>query len=294
MAGLTLGSSIRGRGRSFIVEQLAMTTMGHVFEARSLDYDYPGKIPALRQVSLTIGPGELVALLGANGSGKSTLLKLLDGLIFPSGGELLAFGQPLSEKALRDGPFAREFRRKVGLVFQDPDVQLFSSTVWDEVIFGPLQLGLSKDAVVSRGSEALKLLNIAHLRERPPFRLSGGEKKKVALASVLSLHPQVLLLDEPTTGLDPWSQGNLIDFLIGWADGGKSLVFSTQDLDIAEELANRVIVLGTDHGVIADGKPERFFSDPDFLLKTNLVHEHSHRHKELVHRHQHIHDHRHQ
>jgi cobalt/nickel transport system ATP-binding protein len=283
-----------GCGVNAVVDELVMTTTDRVFEARSLDYDYPGKIPALRQVSLTIGSGELVALLGANGSGKSTLLKLLDGLIFPSGGDLLAFGQPLSEKALRDGPFVREFRRKVGLVFQDPDVQLFSSTVWDEVVFGPLQLGLSKDEVVSRGSEALKLLNIAHLRERPPYRLSGGEKKKVALASVLSLHPQVLLLDEPTTGLDPWSQGNLIDFLIGWADGGKSLVFSTQDLDIAEELANRVIVIGTDHGVIADGKPEQFFSDPDFLLKTNLVHEHSHRHKELIHRHQHIHDHRHQ
>ena len=266
---------------------------GHIFEARNLDYDYPGNIAALRQLNLTIGPGELVALLGANGSGKSTLLKLLDGLIFPTGGQLLAFGKPLSEKALRDGPFVLEFRRRVGLVFQDPDVQLFSPTVWDEVIFGPLQLGIPKDEVVSRGSEALKLLNIAHLRERPPYRLSGGEKKKVALASVLSLHPRVLLLDEPTTGLDPWSQGNLIDFLIDWADEGKSLVFSTQDLDTVEELATRVIVLGADHGLVADGKPGEFLSNPDFLLRTNLVHEHSHRHKELVHRHQHLHDHRH-
>lgn len=271
-----------------------MTGADRVFEARCLDYDYPGRIAALRQVSLTIGRGEIVALLGANGSGKSTLLKLLDGLIFPAGGELLAFGQPLTEKALREGAFALDFRRRVGLVFQDPDVQLFSSTVWDEVVFGPLQLGLSKGEVTSRGSEALKLLNIAHLRDRAPYRLSGGEKKKVALASVLSMQPEVLLLDEPTTGLDPWSQGSLIDFLIGWADGGKSLVFSTQDLDTAEELATRVIVLGTEHGTIADGKPEDFFSDPDFLLRTNLVHEHSHRHKELVHRHRHIHDHHHE
>jgi len=266
---------------------------GRIFEARNLDYDYPGNIAALRQINLTIGPGELVALLGANGSGKSTLLKLLDGLIFPSRGEVLAFGQPLSEKSLRDGPFVLEFRRRVGLVFQDPDVQLFSSTVWDEVTFGPLQLRIPKDEVVSRGSDALKLLNIAHLRERPPYRLSSGEKKKVALASVLSLHPQVLLLDEPTTGLDPWSQGNLIDFLIDWADEGKSLVFSTQDLDTVEELASRVIVLGTDHILVADGRPEEFLSDPDFLLRTNLVHEHSHRHKELVHRHRHLHDHHH-
>ncbi len=265
-----------------------------VFEARNLDYEYPGNIVALRKINFTIGHGELVALVGANGSGKSTLLKLLDGLIFPTGGELLAFGKPLTEKALKDGASVMEFRRRVGLVFQDPDVQLFSPTVWDEVTFGPLQLRISRDEVVFRGKEVLELLNIAHLRERAPYLLSGGEKKKVSLASVLSLRPQVLLLDEPTTGLDPWSQGNLIDFLLKWADEGKCLVFSTQDLDIVEEVANRVLVLGAEHNIVADGKPESFLSDPDFLLRTNLVHEHSHRHRELVHRHPHLHEHQHQ
>ena len=265
-----------------------------IFETKNLDYDYPGNIPALRQLSLSIGPGELVALLGANGSGKSTLLKLMDGLIFPTNGQMLAFGKPLSEKALKDGQFVRGFRRRVGLVFQDSDVQLFCPTVWDEVTFGPLQLGISKDEVISRSSEALKLLNIDHLRERPPYRLSGGEKKKVALASVLSLQPQVLLLDEPTNGLDPWSQGSLIDFLLRWSDKDKCMVFSTQDLDIVEEVATRMIVLGNDHGIVADGEPGKFLSDPDFLLKTNLVHEHSHRHKELVHRHPHVHEHAHE
>jgi cobalt/nickel transport system ATP-binding protein len=263
---------------------------GHIFEARNLNYDYPGNIPALRQVNFVIGAGELVALVGANGSGKSTLLKLLDGLIFPTHGELLAFGQPLSEKALKDGAFGAEFRRRVGLVFQDPDVQLFSSTVWDEVTFGPLQLGISKDEVLSRGKEALELLNIAHLRERPPYLLSGGEKKKVALACVLSLHPRVLLLDEPIADLDPRSQGNLIDFLFQWSNKSNSMVFSTQDLDIVEEIATRVIVIGVEHNILADGKPEEFLSDPDFLLRTNLVHEHSHRHRELVHRHPHLHE----
>jgi len=263
---------------------------GHVFEANNLSYDYPGDIPALKQMSFTIGAGELVALMGANGSGKSTLLKLLDGLIFPTGGELLALGQALSENALKSGEFKLDFRRRVGLVFQDPDVQLFSPTVWDEVTFGPLQLGISKDEVVSRGREVLELLNIAHLRGRPPYLLSGGEKKKVSLASVLSLRPQVLLLDEPTTGLDPWSQGNLIDFLLQWADKGKCLVFSTQDLDIVEEIASRVIIIGAEHNIVADGKPEDFLSDPDLLLRTNLVHEHSHRHKDLVHRHPHLHE----
>jgi cobalt/nickel transport system ATP-binding protein len=141
--------------------------------------------------------------------------------------------------------------------------------------------------------EALELLGITHLKDRPPYRLSGGEKKKVSIASVLSLYPRVLLLDEPTNGLDPHSQGLLIDFLIAWVAEGNTLIFSTQELDLVEELASRVIVLGTEHTVVADGKPEDFLSDADFLLKTNLIHEHAHRHKSLVHRHQHAHEHQH-
>lgn len=265
----------------------------YVFEAKALSYDYPGGIPALRQINFGIRPGELVAIVGPNGSGKSTLLKLMDGLIFPAGGQLLGFGRPLSEEALKDEAFTAEFRRRVGFVFQDADVQLFSATVWDEVIFGPLQLGISKSEIVSRGEEVLDLLTIAHLRERSPYLLSGGEKKKVSIASVLSVRPQVLLLDEPTNGLDPRSQGNLIDFLLRWADNEKSLVFSTQDLDLVEEIAGRVLVIGADHTIAADGKPEDFLFDPDFLVRTNLIHEHSHRHKELVHRHPHAHQHDH-
>jgi cobalt/nickel transport system ATP-binding protein len=265
----------------------------NIFEAKNLDYDYPGNIIALRQVNFTVKPGEVVALVGANGSGKSTLLKLMDGLIFPKGGEITALGRPLSEEGLKDKVFVREFRRKVGMVFQDPDVQLFSPTVWDEVIFSPLQLGISKEEVIARGQAALELMGISHLHERPPYLLSGGEKKKVSLASVLSLQPQVLLLDEPTTGLDPSSQGNLIDFLLRWAEADKCLVFSTQDLDIVEEIATRVIVMGVEHDILADGQPEDFLFDPDFLVRANLIHEHSHRHKQLVHRHQHIHEHHH-
>jgi len=267
--------------------------MGYIFEARNLSYTYPGGIPALREVNLAIAPGERVALLGANGSGKSTLLKLLDGLIFPTSGEVFAFGKVISEKALKEGPFVQEFRRRVGLVFQDPDAQLFSPTVWDEVTFGPLQLQCSRDEVASRAMETMDLLGIGHLRERPPYRLSTGEKKKVALASVLSLRPEVLLLDEPTTGLDPRSQGNVIDFLMRWPSRGKTLVLSTQDLDMVDEVANRVLVLGEGHRIVADGKPEEFLSQTDFLLRTNLIHEHSHRHQEMVHRHRHLHEHQH-
>lgn len=271
-----------------------MTTTTPVFEVKNLSYNYPGNISALKDVNFSVMLGELVALVGANGSGKSTLLRLLDGLLFPSGGEIYYEGVPLTAKTLDDAAYSRNFRSRVGLVFQDADVQLFSPTVWDEVIFGPLQLGISKAEIVSRGMEALELLGISHLKERPPYRLSGGEKKKVSIASVLSLYPRVLLLDEPTNGLDPHSQGVLIDFLIRWAGGGNTLIFSTQDLDLVEELASRVIVLGTEHSIVADGKPEDFLSDAEFLLKTNLIHEHAHRHKSLVHRHQHAHEHQHE
>jgi cobalt/nickel transport system ATP-binding protein len=270
-----------------------MMTATPVFEVRKLTYDYPGNIPALEDVSFSVMLGESVALVGANGSGKSTLLRLLDGLIFPVSGEIYSAGIPLTEKALENASYARDFRSRVGLVFQDADVQLFSATVWDEVIFGPLQLGLPKGEVSLRCLETLELLDIAHLKERPPYRLSGGEKKKVSIASVLSLYPRVLLLDEPSSGLDPHSQGVLIDFLIHWVGGGNTLIFSTQDLDLVEELASRVIVLGTEHSIVADGKPEDFLSDAEFLLKTNLIHEHAHRHKSLVHRHQHAHEHKH-
>ena len=290
-----MGDFLRGCHVICIMADLSMssTNIVNIFEINNLDYKYPGNIPALRQINFNVREGELVAFVGANGTGKSTLLKLLDGLIFPSSGEIRAFGTILSEKAVDSGAFAREFRRKVGLVFQDPDVQLFSPTVWDEVTFGPLQLGIPKEEIISRGLEALQLLNIAQLKERPPYLLSGGEKKKVSLASVLSLRPQVLLLDEPTTGLDPRSQGNLIDFLLEWSDEHKILIFSTQDLDIVEELATRVLVIGSEHDVIADDKPEAVLSDRDFLLNANLIHEHSHRHKELIHRHEHVHDHHH-
>ena len=160
-------------------------------------------MPALRDVSLTVSESERVALLGANGSGKSTLLALLAGLIEPGGGELFAFGEPLTAARLRDDAFAHAFRRRVGIVFQSSDAQLFSPTVRDEVAFGPLHLRLADDEIVRRVEDTLRMLDLDDLAERAPYNLSGGEKKKVALASVLAINPDVLMLDEPTSGLDP-------------------------------------------------------------------------------------------
>src|SRR5438105_480796 len=153
-----------------------------VFALEHVVYAYDKHV-ALREVNLSVNAGERIVILGANGSGKSTLLKILDALYFPSSGVFRAFGEVVSEDLLTDESKAVNFRRRVGLVFQDPDVQLFSPTVWDEVTFAPLHLGLSRAQVRERSEWALDLLGISALRERSPHRLSGGEKKKVALAS---------------------------------------------------------------------------------------------------------------
>jgi len=258
-----------------------------IFELMEVSYSYLDSIPALREVSLTITAGGRVAILGANGSGKSTLLKLLDGLYFPTAGEVRAFGMPLTEKVLRDEAYA--FRRRVGLVFQDPDVQLFSPTVWDEVAFAPLQLGLPREEVVARVEGALEALGIEGLRDRAPYNLSEGEKKKVALASILSLDPEVWLLDEPTANLDPRTRGWAIDFLLSLAERGKTLVVATHDLEIADIVAQQVYVLGEDHRLTAEGPPQEVLADDELLLRTNLIHQHRHLHAGVEHRHPHRH-----
>jgi len=180
-----------------------------LFEVDHLTYRYEG-VTAVDDLNLAIPEGSRVALLGANGSGKSTLLRLLDGLIFGQSGAILFRGDDVSEEHMLDDGFALPFRRTVGMVFQNPDVQLFNPTVFDEVAFGPLQLRWPKDQVRDRVSEILDRLRISHLKNRIPQRLSGGEKKRVALASVLVLDPAVLLLDEPTAALDPRSQSEVM------------------------------------------------------------------------------------
>lgn len=243
-----------------------------VFRLEEVSYNYLDGISALREINFTVTRGERIAILGANGSGKSTLLKILDGLYFPTAGEVRAFGVPLTEKIFQDGAYA--FRRRVGLVFQDPDVQLFSPTVWDEVAFAPLQLGLPREEAVARVEGALEALSIQSLRDRAPYNLSEGEKKRVALASILSLDPEVWLLDEPTANLDPRTRGWAIDFLLSLAERGKTLVVATHDLEIADVVARQVYVLGEDHRLAAQGFPHEILTDEALLLRTNLIHQH--------------------
>jgi len=260
-----------------------------LFEVDRLTYRYE-RLTALDNLTLSIAEGSRVALLGANGSGKSTLLRLLDGLHFANMGAVRFRGEELTEEHFASDEFAFAFRRQVGLVFQNPDVQLFNPTVFDEVAFGPLQMRWPKREVRERVGETLDRLRIAHLKDRVPHRLSGGEKKRVALASVLVLDPAVLLLDEPAASLDPRSQSQIIDLLVEWGGGAKSVIVATHDLGDLEDIADRCYVL--DNGrLVAEGAPTDVLRDRELLERTNLIHEHRHRHRTgEVHSHPHMHD----
>ena len=237
-----------------------------------LRHSYLGRYPALADVSLTVHKGERVALLGANGCGKSTLLKVLDGLVFPDAGTYRAFGEPVTEDTLEDEQMSRGFRSRVGFVFQNSDAQVFSATVREEVAFGPLQLGLSRGEATDRVGDVLAMLGISDLADRAPFQLSGGQKKKVAIATVLVMNPDVLLFDEPTAALDPRTQYWLVELVERLGEAGKTIVHATHDLDLLCRIADRAVVFGEDHRVAADGLPEEVLADHELLVRVNLVH----------------------
>jgi len=262
---------------------------GTDFVLRGVGHEYRAGALALAAIDLSIGCGQHVAIVGANGSGKSTLLKMLDGLVFPTLGEIVAFGVPLTEDALQDPAFRRDFRSRVGFVFQEADVQLFCSDVRDELAFGPLQLGLPEDEVRDRVRDVAAQLRIEKLLERPPYSLSGGEKKRVAIACIITMQPHVLLLDEPTNALDPRSQVWLLDVLEDWKREGRTVVMATHDLSAAAESADRIVVLSEDHTLVADGTPDEVLAQHELLLSVNLIHEHTHRHVSTAHRHAHAH-----
>ncbi len=263
--------------------------MPALFELQDACFEYDG-IPALRGLSLQIAQGERVALLGANGSGKSTLLRIFDALHFASKGSVIFDGQRLTPELFQGDDYALAFRRRVALVFQNPDVQLFNPTVFDEVAFGPLQLQWPKEKILSKVAEALELMGIAHLRDRPPYRLSGGEKKRVALASVLVLDPDVLLLDEPTATLDPRSQSQVVDLIQQWRGSSKTVITATHQLEIVEDIADRIFVL-EEGRVATTGTPAEILPNHELLLRANLVHAHRHSHGNLIHSHPHLHSH---
>jgi cobalt/nickel transport system ATP-binding protein len=246
--------------------------MSTVFECTNLHYRYVERFPALDGVSLRVERGETVALLGANGCGKSTLLKLLDGLLFAERGTFTAFGAEVTEDKLEDEQFNRGFRARVGFVFQNSDAQVFSPSVREEIAFGCLQLGLDRDTSIARVDDVLAMLDIADLADRAPFQLSGGQKKRVAIASVLVMNPEVLLFDEPTAALDPRTQFWLIELLEQLRAAGKTIVLATHDLATLPDLADRCVVFSEQHQVLADAPTAQILDDRDLLLSANLIH----------------------
>lgn len=263
--------------------------MKDIIKIENISYKYYDKIIALNEISFSINESEKLAIIGANGSGKSTLLQLISGLIFPLSGKIFFRDKEVNEKALKEDNFLKYFRSKVGYVFQESDVQLFCPTVFDELLYGPTQLGLSEYDATKRAVEIMELLNIERLKDRPSYMLSGGEKKRVAIGSILTMNPEVMLFDEPTNGLDPKTQSFIIDLLYALNNAGKTIIISTHDLSLVNELNARVAVLSEEHKIENIGTAEDILNDHELLLKVNLVHKHIHYHGEILHRHIHSH-----
>jgi len=202
----------------------------------------------LSHIDLTIDAADSVVLMGDNGSGKSTLLKAICGLIYPLQGTYRFDGAVVDEKTMRDPLFAKRLHQRVGFIFQDSDSQLFCASVDEEIAFGPRQMGLSEEEVEQRVSDVCRLLGIEDLRTRAPYNLSGGEQKKVAIASVLSMNPDVYCFDEPLNGLDQKTREWLLGFLRSLKKAGKTLIVATHDQSLADEVADYFVYFGDYHG----------------------------------------------
>jgi len=262
-----------------------------MIEINDVSFSYSGD-NALNHISLTIEAGETVALMGSNGCGKSTLLKLINGIISPDSGVYKFNGHDITNKKLQDPKFGKLFHQKIGFVFQNSDTQLFCSVVYDEIAFGPRQMGMSEIEVEKRVNDCLTLLDIQGLRDRTPYHLSGGEKRKVAIACVLSLNPDILVLDEPMNGLDPRTQRWLVEFLVQLNKAGKTLITSTHNLELVSEISNRAILFDETHKIVADMPTDKLLEEIELLKKVNLVDEYYHSHEGHDGKgHRHFHDH---
>jgi cobalt/nickel transport system ATP-binding protein len=232
-----------------------------VLDARNLSFAYPDGTPALDGVDLTIDAGERVAILGPNGAGKSTVLLLLGGLLDPDGGSVRLFGTDQSADAVRE---------RIGVLTQDPGEYLFNPTVREDVEYGPSQFDLPQETVDERVAALADRFDLTPLLDRPPFRLSGGEKRRAALASVLSFDPDVLLLDEPLSNVDGTNRAELLDLLDDLVGDGVTLVVSTPDADLVPAVADRVILLDRNGHVAADGPTREIVTDVDALRRVGL------------------------
>ena len=236
-----------------------------MLEVKNIKYAYNSEYQALKGVSLKIERGEMVALLGKNGAGKSTLFLHLNGIYEPDEGQVFIDGEELKY----DKKSLLKFRQKVGIVFQNPDDQIFAPTVEEDVAFGPLNLGLSMEEVQDRVEDALARVGMSGFEKKAPHHLSGGQKKRVAIAGILAMKPEVMVLDEPTAGLDPQGVVDLSKLLRELNDEGITIVISTHEVDLVPNYAERVFVL-VDGLLIAEGTPKEIFAKPEILEQANL------------------------
>ena len=237
-----------------------------ILEAVDLKYAYPDGTSALRNVNLQVERGERLALLGSNGAGKSTLFMQFNGIYRPNSGCIKYQGQAISytNKALI------ELRKKVGIVFQDPDSQLFSASVYQDISFGPLNLGLSDETVADRVKQALKDTETTDLEDKPTHLLSYGQKKRVSIAGVLAMEPEVIIFDEPTAGLDPRHALEFMHLLKKLSDSDKTIIISTHDVDLAYSFSDRVAIICSGE-IIAHGEPGEIFMQPDLIKRADLA-----------------------
>lgn len=248
-------------------------------------FGWPDADAALVDISCNLAAGEKVVLLGANGCGKSTLLKLINGLILPTAGAYRYCGTQVNRASSRDRDWLRRFRQEVVLLFQHPEAMLFNPTVRDEIAYGPRQLGWNNvDELVEYWA---RQLNLEPVLDKPPFALSGGQKQKVALASILALNPKVILLDEPSASLDPKSVGWLVEFLLST---DATVVVSTHNLSMAAEFGARCLIIGEDKSLAYDGDLNTALNDFALLERANLAHYHRHQHGSREHAHLHAHE----
>lgn len=240
--------------------------MSYAIEAKDLYYTYEDGTVALNHISLRAEQGKITGILGANGAGKSTLFLNLNGVLTPEEGTVTVNGKP----AVYDRKGIREIRRQVGIVFQDPDDQLFSADVYRDISFGGVNLGLPEEEVRRRVEAAMERTGVSALRDKPTHALSFGQKKRVAIAGVLVMEPSVMILDEPTAGLDPQGVSDIMHLLTELRDGlGMTILIATHDMDIVPLYCDYAYLLSGGR-VILEGTPETLFAQPEELRKNNL------------------------
>ena len=237
-----------------------------ILNTENLSYEYGDGTKALTKVNIKIPKGKTIGILGGNGAGKSTLFLNMNGIFHPSEGEVLFKG----EKIKYDRKSIKELRKSIGIVFQDPDDQLFSASVYQDISFGPLNLGLDKEETIRRVEKAILRTGVSEFRDKPAHNLSFGQKKRVAIAGILAMEPEILVLDEPTAGLDPRGVSDILKLLVETQqESDFSVIISTHDIDIVPLFCDYVYVM--DKGeVVLEGTPEEIFSDSEKLRSVNL------------------------